>query len=82
MIKLIITFSSPMVQEPPGTKRTERAELFVKYRNLGKIIRDVILVNDSTAELRFDTLESAQAFEQEAKALYERYNDTLIFEYV
>jgi len=82
MIKLIITFSSPVAQEASAVKRSERAELFLKYKNQGKIIRDFIIINDATIELRFDSLESAQQFEQEAKALYERYNDTVIFEYV
>jgi predicted component of type VI protein secretion system len=78
MIKLIITFDTPLSQKTSAVQDDLRA-LFVKYRTSGKIIADFIYVTDSVIELRFNTLESAQAFEQEAMTL----NGTIAtFEYI
>jgi hypothetical protein len=81
MIKLIIKLNAPITQDTSELKRAERAALFRKYKSQGKIVSDFIIVNDITIELRFNTLESAQAFEQEATAMYAKYDDSAIFEY-
>ena len=82
MIKLIITLSSPITQDTSESKRVERAGLFRKYKSQGKILGDFIILNDTIIELRFNSLESAQEFEQEATALYAKYNDSAVFEYM
>ena len=82
MIKLLITLSSPITQDTSEDKRTARAALFRNYKSAGKILGDFIIVNDTTIELRFNNITSAQEFEQEATALYAVYNDTASFEYV
>jgi len=77
MIKLIITFNTPVFKQPRAIQ-DQLYSLFVKYKGLNKIVADFIYVTDAIIELRFDTLESAQMLEQEFKELN---NNIAVFEY-
>jgi hypothetical protein len=68
MIKIIVTFDTPLAEDD-SVINNSRKELFLKYRTSGKIIADFIFIAANKIELRFDTLQSAQAFEQETKLI-------------
>jgi hypothetical protein len=68
MIKVIVKFDTPLADDD-SVINNSRKQLFLKYRTSGKIITDFVYISDTIIELRFNTLESAQAFEQETKTL-------------
>jgi hypothetical protein len=80
MIKVIGTLQEPFHAETDLNKRAERTQVFRKYKS--KIIGDFIILNDTTIEINFTDLVSAQAFVNEMQAVYTKYNDTLTVEYI
>jgi hypothetical protein len=68
MIKLIVTLNTPLSEQPSAIQEQMRT-LFVKYKTSGKIVADFIYVTTAILEIRFNTLASAQEFEQEANIL-------------
>lgn len=81
MVKLLVYSNTPLTTEPIPEKLAEISSLYIKYKSLGKIVGEYLLLQDNAVQIPFKDIQSAESFKQEATALYTKYNDTISFQY-
>lgn len=81
-MKLISKLGTPVNVELPPERKAERKALLDKYKAQGKTDGVVTTTSNTSIEMTFTDAASAEAFAAEAAALAQKYNDTVVFEYV
>lgn len=77
MISVTAKIGVPFSKETSIQKKNSRVALFAQYKQAGKIVGDFIIIDDSTIEIRFTDLYSAERFVEDVINLYEQYSDTI-----
>jgi hypothetical protein len=77
MISVTAKIGVPFSKETSIAKRNSRVALLQQYKQANKIIGDFILLDDSTIEIRFIDVPSAENFVEDIINIYEQYSDTI-----